>query len=67
MVMMWSAPDTDSMLATSLAEMGARLCKETNLLSHMQLVYKHNSAPPKVKREVSRTKVVNRIYWADTL
>ena len=25
MVMMWSAPATDSMLATSLAEMGARL------------------------------------------
>lgn len=28
MVMMWSAPATDSILATSLAEIGARLCEQ---------------------------------------
>lgn len=27
-VIIWSAPDTDNMLATSLAEIGARLCNE---------------------------------------
>lgn len=30
MVMMWSAPATDSMLATSLADIGARLCQKTS-------------------------------------
>lgn len=35
MVMMWSAPDTDNMLATNLAEMGARLCDgKRSLQSH---------------------------------
>ena len=29
--MMWSAPATDSMLATSLADMGARLYREHNI------------------------------------
>lgn len=34
-VIIWSAPDTDSMLATSLAEIGARLCSENrSLQSH---------------------------------
>lgn len=34
--MMWSAPDTDNMLATNLAEIGARLCVGGNrsLQSH---------------------------------
>jgi len=34
--MMWSAPATDSMLATSLAEIGARLCQ-----TKFSLVTKH--------------------------
>ena len=34
MVMMWSAPATDSMLATNLAEMGARLCKYSDKNNH---------------------------------
>jgi len=35
MVIIWSAPDTDNMLATNLAEIGARLCnKNVSLQSH---------------------------------
>lgn len=35
MVMMWSAPETDSMFATNLAEMGARLCRGQMRRSHI--------------------------------
>lgn len=37
-VIIWSAPDTDNMLATSLAEIGARLCNENRFRpSHGEL------------------------------
>lgn len=51
MVMMWSAPATDSMLATSLAEMGARLCsRDQEMMGHTTvqtttLFQQHTSQP----------------------
>lgn len=36
MVMMWSAPATDSMLATSLADMGARLWEQQDTVAQRQ-------------------------------
>ena len=38
MVMMWSAPDTDNMLATNFAEMGARLCNDMDNFSYTNKV-----------------------------
>lgn len=48
MVMMWSAPETDSMFATNLAEMGARLCRkqedQTSYCNTFQQITKHSTS-----------------------
>lgn len=36
-VMIWSAPDTDNMLATNLAEIGARLCMGNRSLHSQEI------------------------------
>ena len=37
--MMWSAPATDSILATSLAEIGARLCNVKLIMGLFMYIY----------------------------